>query len=106
VKPESISNVTLVEKQNNKRQLIAHFDPFSIDSLHKKELTLFLTIDDKKDTLYIKKNEENKYMIDYTVPDECQFVTLQMQTKNLCSYSKTVVLNEDRLDLQFFPESG
>jgi len=38
--------------------------------------------------------------------NECQFVTLQMQTKNLFSYSKTVVLDEARLDLQFFPESG
>ena len=106
VKPEPISNVTLVENQNNKRQLIAYFDPFAIDSLHKKELTLFLTLDDKKDTLYIKKNNDNKYMIDYAIPDECQFVTLQMQTKNLFSYSKTVVLDEARLDLQFFPESG
>ena len=106
VKPDPISNVTLVEKQNNNRQLIAYFDPFLIDSLHKKELTLFITLDDKKDTLSIKKNNDNKYMIDYLIPDECQFVTLQMQTKNLCSYSKTIALNEDRLDLQFFPESG
>lgn len=105
-KPDPISNVTLVEKQNNQHQLIAYFDPYSIDSLHKKDLTIFITLDDKKDSLVIKKNDDNKYMIDYTIPDECQFVTLQMQTKNLCRYSKTIVLNEDRFDLQFFPESG
>jgi hypothetical protein len=45
-------------------------------------------------------------MIDYPIPYECQFATLQMQTKNLSRYSKTIVLNEDRFDLQFFPESG
>jgi hypothetical protein len=106
VKPDPISNVTLVEKQNNQHQLIAYFDPYSIDSLHKKDLTIFITLDDKKDSLVIKKNDDNKYMIDYTIPDECQFVTLQMQTKNLSRYSKTIVLNEDRFDLQFFPESG
>jgi hypothetical protein len=105
-KPDPISNVTLVEKQNNQHQLIAYFDPYSIDSLHKKDLTIFITLDDKKDSLVIKKNDDNKYMIDYTIPDECQFVTLQMQTKNLSRYSKTIVLNEDRFDLQFFPESG
>ncbi|TAL66617.1 MAG: Plug domain-containing protein [Bacteroidetes bacterium] len=106
VKPDPIRNVTLVEEKNNKRNLIAYFDPFLIDSLHKKELTLFLNLDDKKDTLFIKRNDENNYMIDYPLPDGCQFVTMKMQTKNLCSYSKTVVVNEDHLDLQFFPESG
>jgi len=106
VKPNPISNITLVEKQNNQHQLIAYFDPYSIDSLHKKDLTVFITLKDKKDSLVVKKNDDNKYMIDYTIPDECQFVTLKMQTKNLLSFTKTVALNEDRLDLQFFPESG
>ncbi len=41
-----------------------------------------------------------------TVPGNSQFVTLKMQTKNLLSFTKTVALNEDHLDLQFFPESG
>jgi hypothetical protein len=31
---------------------------------------------------------------------------LQIQTKNLFRYSKTIALKEDRFDLQFFPESG
>ena len=106
VKADPISNITLIEKGNNERRLIASFDPLAIDSLHRKELTLYLTIDDKKDTLSIKKNEDNKYLLDYTVPGNSQFVTLKMKTKNLESYTKTVALNEDRLDLQFFPESG
>ncbi len=105
-KANPISNVILLEKQNNKRQLKASFDPFSIDSLHKKELTLFITLDDKKDTLYIKKNRDDKYLVDYMIPDKCQFVTLQIQTKNLFSHTKTIVLDKDHLDLQFFPESG
>ena len=106
VKTDPISNVTLVEKQNKERRLNACFDPYAIDSLHKKELTIFITLDDKKDTLSIKKNGDNKYLIDYLIPVECQLVTLQMQTKNQFSYSKTIALNEDHLDLQFFPESG
>ncbi len=106
VKVEPISNITLIEKQADDRHLIAYFDPLSIDSLHNKELTLFITLDHKKDSLLIKKNDDNKYILDYSIPDTCQFITLKMQTKNLCTYSKTIVLNEDWLDLQFFPESG
>ena len=45
-------------------------------------------------------------MLDYTVPGYSQFITLKILTKNLMSFTKTVALNEDRLDLQFFPESG
>jgi hypothetical protein len=106
VKADPISNISLIEKGNNESRLSASLDPLAIDSLHRKELTLYLTIDDKKDTLSIKKNEDNKYLLDYTVPGNSQFVTLKMKTKNLESYTKTVALNEDRLDLQFFPESG
>jgi hypothetical protein len=106
VKSDPISNIKLVEKQNNERQLIAYFDPLAIDSLHKKELTIFITIDDKKDSLSIRPNDDNKYMIEYPIPEKGQFVTLQMRTKKLFTYTKTIALNEDRPDLQFFPESG
>src|SRR5664279_832605 len=105
-KPEPISMVTLVEKKDKKRQLIAYFDPSLIDSLHKKELTIIITRDKIVDTLSVEKNGADKYMIDYEIPDSCQFVTLKMLTKNLFSFTKTIVLDEDHLDLQFFPESG
>jgi hypothetical protein len=105
-KSDPISRVTLVETQNKERRLNASFDPFAIDSLHKKELKLIITLDGKKDTLSVKKNSDNKYLIDYPIPDKCQFVNLQMQTKNQFSYSKTIALDPDYLDLQFFPESG
>jgi hypothetical protein len=106
VKVQPISNITLIEKQANELHLIAYFDPLSIDSLHKKELTLFITLDHKIDSLIIKKNDDNKYILDYSIPDTCQFITLKMLTKNLFSFTKTIVLDEDHLDLQFFPESG
>jgi hypothetical protein len=106
MKTEPISNVTLIEKKDKKRQLIVYFDPTIIDSLHKKELTLIITHDKIIDTLSVKKDNYNKFRIDYDIPDNCQFVTLKMLTKNLFSFTKTIVLDEDHLDLQYFPESG
>ncbi len=105
-KAEPISKVLLTENPNKERRINATFDPMVIDSLHKKDLTLFVSFDNKKDSFLIKKNNRDKYLFDYPVPEGCQFVTLQIQTKNLMGYSKTIALNEDRLDLQFFPESG
>ena len=103
---DPINSVTLIEKQGNERRLNACFDPFAIDSLHKKELTVFITHDNKKDSISVQKNKDDKYLIDYAVPVDCPFVTLRMQTQNLFSFTKTVVLNKDYIDLQFFPESG
>ncbi len=103
---DPISNITIVERQNNERSLTAHINPFAIDSLHKNNLTLFITLNNKKDSLTIKKSRNDEYLIDYVIPDECQFVTLQIRTKNLYSYTKTIAVNKDYLDLQFFPESG
>jgi hypothetical protein len=105
-KTEPINNVTLVEKNDKKRQLIAYFDPNLLDSLHKKELTVIITLDKNIDTLSIKKDNDNKFKIDYDIPDTCQFVTLKMLTKDLFAFTKTIVMDEDHLDLQFFPESG
>ena len=103
---EPISPVTLVEGQSGERWIKASFDPFEIDSLHKKALTLVLSFDTKKDTIFIKRKEGNRYLLDYQVPDSCRFVTLEMVTKNHFYYTKTIALEKDELDLQFFPESG
>ena len=105
-KEKPISNVTLINDQTNGNSLVANFNPIAIDSLHKNKLEVIITLDNKKDTLSVKKGKDNKYSIDYTIADESQFATLQMQTANGQKYSTTIVLNKDYLDLQFFPESG
>jgi len=106
VKAVPIRNITLLERENQERRLTAFFDPLAIDSLHKKDLTLFLTLDNRKDTLSIRKSDDNQYKLDYSIPDNSQFITLTIQTKNHVSYTKSIALNEDTMDLQFFPESG
>jgi len=106
VKKNPISNVTLVEKPNSTLQLSASLDPLVLDSMHEKELALYIISDVTRDTLSIKRNRDGKYKVDYNVPPGCQLVTLQIQTKNNFRYSRTIDLNEDQIDLQFFPESG
>ncbi len=61
---DPIRNVTLVEMQNNNRRLTAYFDPFAIDSLYEdNKLIVFITLDDKKDSLTIKKNRDDTYLL-------------------------------------------
>ena len=106
VKEDPISEITLIEEQNNQRRLNVSFNPIVLDSLHKREIILYISFDEKKDTLSIKESRDGKYLFDYPIPDECQLVSMQIETTNQFSNVKTIALNKDYLDLQFFPESG
>mgnify|MGYP003668663284 CR=1 FL=1 len=101
-----INNVTLIKEQTKENRIQASFDPLAIDSLHKKNLTVFITLDNKKDTVSLKKGKDGIYTIDYPIGNVSETVRLEIQTKNKKSYSKTIALNKEYLDLQFFPESG
>lgn len=101
-----IENIKLVKDEAVGDHLEVFFNPQVIDSLQKNKLNVYVTIDDKKDSLLIKKGKNDKYILDYTVEKESQFATLKIETENQKTYTKTFVLNKDYLDLQFFPESG
>jgi hypothetical protein len=102
---EPITTVKLIKEEGASDHLEVFFNPQVIDSLQKNKLTVFVTVDDKKDTLLIKK-DNNKYSLDYTIKKESQFALLKIRTENEKTFTKTVVLNKDYIDLQFFPESG
>ncbi len=103
---EPIRNLVLIEKAQNRYHLQAILDPLVIDSLHKKELKIFVTTDGVTDSLTIKKDKGNNYLLDYPLPLKSQLVTLHFQSKNHFTHTKTIALDEEYLDLQFFPESG
>jgi hypothetical protein len=105
-KQEPLSNISLIENNNNKHQLNATLDPFVLDSLHKQNLTVIITTNHITDTLHAEKTKSNNYTIDYRLPDSSQFITLKILTSNNFSFTKRIVLDEDHFDLQFFPESG
>lgn len=104
-KKDPITDVVLV-KQESEHILTAHFNPLLLDSLHKKNLQVYLTVDGKKDSLILKRKKNGDYFLEYEVPEEAQLVTLTMGTSTGIFNSKTIALKEDILDVQFFPESG
>src|SRR5690606_27880354 len=59
-----------------------------------------------KDSVSIKKEKDGTYQMDYVVPKDSKLATLELITSNGKSISKTMVLDEQSVDLQFFPESG
>ncbi|PKQ45447.1 hypothetical protein CSW08_08020 [Confluentibacter flavum] len=102
----ALNQVTLVKDPIGNDHLKAVINPFVLDSLHKNKLQLYITTDNKKDSVSIKKGKDNSYQIDYMVPKDSQMATLELITSNQKKYAKTIVLDEQFIDLQFFPESG
>ena len=103
---EPIPNIKLIKEETADDHLEVLFNPKVIDSLHKNKLIVYLSVDDKKDSLLLKKDKNDRYILDYDITKGSQFATLKMETENGKFYTKTVVLNKDYIDLQFFPESG
>lgn len=103
---EAIQNIKLIKEADASDHLEVIFNPQVIDSLQKKELNVYITVDTKKDSLLIKKDKNDKYILDYEIKKDSQFATLKIETENDKTFTKTVILNKDYIDLQFFPESG
>jgi hypothetical protein len=103
---EAIENIKLIKEETGSDHLEVLFNPQVIDSLQKNKLIVYVTVDDKKDSLLLKKDKNDKYILDYDITKGSQFATLKIETENEKIVTKTVVLNKEYIDLQFFPESG
>lgn len=101
----AIQNVTLIEGQTGRRLQLS-LDPAAVDSLTRKSFPLYITLDSKKDTIQLRKNRSDQYLLDYVIPGNSRFVTLGFETEQHIQYAKTIVLDTTYKDLQFYPESG
>ncbi|WP_186756508.1 hypothetical protein [Echinicola salinicaeni] len=101
-----ISNVFLSEKSPGEFWLNAHFSPKLIDSLHHKKLGVYLDINNQKDTLRLKADNDDFYTLEYPIDAESNLATLGITTLNGLHFTKTFSLGQDDIDLQFFPEGG
>lgn len=103
---EAIQNIKLIKEETGNDHLEVHFNLQVIDSLQKNKLKVYVTVDTKKDSLVIRKDKNDKYILDYEIKKDSHLTTLKIETENEKTFTKTFVLNKEYLDLQFFPESG
>lgn len=101
-----MTELHLVEREPGKYGLQAQLNPTLIDPEQKKQLTVYLTVDGKKDTLSLKGVRNGYYPLDYALPEGAKIITLNMETQRGIRYTKTLALQDSVLDLQFFAESG
>ncbi len=104
--PNPIYQLTLQKRENLNQILQVQFDPFLLDQSHTEKLAIRITMEDVRDSMMIAPDPDGSYELTYEIPDSVNFVRLSLETENLYTYTKTFVLDENYLDVQFFPESG
>ncbi len=101
-----LQNIKIVEQLDGTHKISATIDPYVLDSLHQKEVKLYISQSDWIDSLLVKRNRDEQYIMEYSASSKTQFVNLRVKTNNQSQYTKTLVLDQGNLDLQFFPEGG
>jgi len=98
-------------------ELTADINPNTIDTDYKGKLKLYIKTDFAIDSVILKKDDNNLYKLKYQLPQQTKQAKisfkiepklkrfkLKPQLEN--TYSKTIVIDENYLDVQFFPEGG
>ncbi|MCK0156971.1 hypothetical protein MWU65_07250 [Cellulophaga sp. F20128] len=101
-----LENVTLTDNGQGSFTLQAKLNPNVLDSLQKKDLTVFLKMGSTTDTLKIKRDNSLGYVLNYEADTWVNDVTFELETENLIRHRETILLDDKFMDLQFFPESG
>lgn len=103
---DPIKKLRLIKDDEGKKRVNIDIDPLRIDSLQKKKINLYLKYNNVTDSLTVKKDNTDEYKFTHAVPDSLNLITLTLETENNIKFTKTVSLNDEQLDVQFFPESG
>ncbi|WP_248724663.1 hypothetical protein [Seonamhaeicola sp. ML3] len=116
VKKEAIRNITLSEIEKDRFELSAQVFPKTINPEYKGRIRLGLDMGLEKDTIILNKNESGLYQFNYVLPANVVKAKLELKldsakVKNfgrefLNTQSQTVIVDEDYLDFQCFPEGG
>ncbi|MEI9947115.1 MAG: hypothetical protein WDN26_23235, partial [Chitinophagaceae bacterium] len=105
-KENPVKKITIIEETNSNRKVKVQLDALAVDSIEGKGITFIVSSDAKRDTLVMKKNRDDQYFLDYRIPLQSKLLTVNVQADNVLNYSKTIVLDTNYLDVQFFPEGG
>ncbi|WP_299016532.1 hypothetical protein [uncultured Polaribacter sp.] len=111
-----IRNVVISEKANKQLELSAKVFPKIINPRFKGKLKVLLTINGKKDSVLIKEDKNKEYTFSYPLTNgavkakiDIQLDSIRVKNNNFItfnSHSKTIAIDKNFIDLQFFPEGG
>lgn len=114
-KNDVISDLVLTEIDDDQLKISATIYPEGIKDNYDKNLKVFVEWSEDQDSIDVK-NVNGVYNFEYVLPKDVIKVHLKVKLKDTKlknrkrkvenTYSKTIALDKDFLDLQFFPEGG
>ncbi|WP_299121053.1 hypothetical protein [uncultured Winogradskyella sp.] len=114
VKPKSLITNVVVNAGEDKT-LSADINPRSVNPKYRGKLKLYIDTGNTIDSVELNRTKDGIYKLNYTLPENTTWTKLSFnkgasgemfESDNLDSYSKSIVIDKDYLDVQFFPEGG
>ena len=99
--PKLLDSLKLEKVGDGRFLLSAKVRSDAIESTGAKQVQVAIERDKGSDTLLIKRNGHGAYAFEYEMLEDPSWVTVTVE-----GLSETVVLDQNEVDLQFFPESG
>ncbi len=99
-------NLTITNNEEGKLLLSGNLDFGEREQVAPSEITVHLDWVKGRDSALVKRKGENTYFMEYQISKGTPWVELTLKNPVGFDYTKTVVLNDTFLDVQFFPESG
>ncbi|WP_203257419.1 hypothetical protein [Hyunsoonleella ulvae] len=110
-----IQNVTLSKIGTEQYEISAQFFPEFIKTDYKKDLLVYIKADEFVDSVEVR-SKKGAYKLQYQLQKDAIAVNLRMKledtklknfkTRVEKTYNKTIAIDRDYIDLQFFPEGG
>ena len=102
---KAIEHINIVDKKEG-AFLEATFNPNKLDSLQKRKILVGLYLNNsEQDSLEIKANN-GVYKLSYKLNEKTDYISINMLTENGFTASRSISLDENKVDLQLLPESG
>ncbi len=100
---DPFEELTAVENEEGKRVLLG---TLNLKERSSNKINVHLDWGSGKEEIIVKRNGENTHFLKSEIPKESSWVKLSLKDQSGFTHTKTVVLDDAALDVQFFPESG
>lgn len=107
--------INIIVNKDDFITLTADINPRLINPRHKGTLKVYIDTDVVQDSVELGKDKDNIYKLSYRLPKNTTQTKLRFKhshSKKIFnreedqSYSKTIIIDKNYIDLQFFPEGG
>lgn len=110
-----ISDITLTQMDEGQYSLSAAIFPEGIKEDYDKDLNIYIQSENELDSIEVKRKNK-QYIMEYALPKDVVAVKLKVKLEDTKlknnklkperTYTKSIAINKDFLDVQFFSEGG